>query len=91
MRALPTIPSMMQAMKEAHESEGLAIVAVNLDENRADAARFLAQYHPSFDVRYDRNGASVMLRGGIAWPLVSVQAPGKSDVDLPRPPIHGPQ
>jgi hypothetical protein len=46
----------MQAMKEAYESEGLAIVAVNLDENRADAARFLAQYHPSFEVRYDPNG-----------------------------------
>jgi len=43
----------MQAMKNAHESEGLTIVAVNLDQHRLDADRFLAKLHPTFDVRFD--------------------------------------
>jgi cytochrome c biogenesis protein CcmG/thiol:disulfide interchange protein DsbE len=46
----------MQAMKNAYESRGLTVLAVNLDQNRGDADRFLAQFHPSFDVRFDPQG-----------------------------------
>ena len=46
----------MQAMKNAYENRGLTVLAVNLDRNRGDADRFLAQFHPSFDVRFDPQG-----------------------------------
>jgi thiol-disulfide isomerase/thioredoxin len=46
----------MQAMKDAHEKEGLTIVAINLDQRRPDADRFLAKLHPTFDVRFDPGG-----------------------------------
>jgi cytochrome c biogenesis protein CcmG/thiol:disulfide interchange protein DsbE len=46
----------MQAMKDAYEHQGLAVVAVNLDRNRGDADAFLAQFHPNFDVRFDPQG-----------------------------------
>jgi thiol-disulfide isomerase/thioredoxin len=46
----------MQAMKLAYEDQGLAIVAVNLDQNPADAQRFLEQFRPSFEVRFDPAG-----------------------------------
>jgi len=46
----------MQAMKGAYERQGLSIVAVNLDRHRDDAERFLARFHPSFDIRFDPEG-----------------------------------
>jgi thiol-disulfide isomerase/thioredoxin len=46
----------MEAMKNAYQSRGLTVLAVNLDQNRGDADRFLAQFHPSFDVRFDPQG-----------------------------------
>jgi thiol-disulfide isomerase/thioredoxin len=46
----------METMKSAYEAQGLAIVAVNLDRDRADADRFLNQFHPTFDVRFDPEG-----------------------------------
>jgi cytochrome c biogenesis protein CcmG, thiol:disulfide interchange protein DsbE len=46
----------MQAMNEAYEREGLTVVAVNLDRDRGDAERFLARFHPTFDVRFDPGG-----------------------------------
>ena len=45
-------------MKDAYEQQGLAVVAVNLDQDQADAQRFLAQFHPSFEVRFDPAGAT---------------------------------
>jgi len=47
----------MQAMKEAYEGEGLTVVAVNLDHDRADAERFLERFRPGFEVRFDPQGA----------------------------------
>jgi len=47
----------MQTMKETYESQGLTVVAVNLDRDRADANKFLAQFKPTFDVRFDPGGA----------------------------------
>jgi thiol-disulfide isomerase/thioredoxin len=46
----------MQALKTSYENQGLAIVAVNVDADRADAEKFLAQYKPTFDVRFDPQG-----------------------------------
>jgi thiol-disulfide isomerase/thioredoxin len=47
----------MQAMKDTYERRGLTVVAVNLDHDRADAERFLQQFHPNFEVRFDPKGA----------------------------------
>jgi len=46
----------METMKNAYEGQGLEIVAVNLDRDRADADKFLKQFHPTFDVRFDPQG-----------------------------------
>ena len=46
----------MQAMQDAYERRGLTVVAVNLDQFRKDADRFLAKFHPNFDVRFDPHG-----------------------------------
>lgn len=46
----------MQAMKDAYERQGLTVVAVDLDRDRQDAERFLAKFHPNFDVRFDPQG-----------------------------------
>jgi cytochrome c biogenesis protein CcmG/thiol:disulfide interchange protein DsbE len=46
----------MQAMQDAYERRGLTVVAVNLDQHREDAERFLAKFHPNFDVRFDPQG-----------------------------------
>jgi len=46
----------MENMKSTYEAQGLAIVAVNLDAHRADADKFLSQFHPTFDVRFDPQG-----------------------------------
>lgn len=46
----------MEIMKSTYGVQGLEIVAVNLDKNRADADKFLKQFHPTFDVRFDPTG-----------------------------------
>jgi thiol-disulfide isomerase/thioredoxin len=46
----------MERMKTAYEAEGLEIIAVNLDPDRAAADKFLAQFHPTFAVRFDPQG-----------------------------------
>jgi hypothetical protein len=46
----------METMKNTYGGQGLEIIAVNLDTNRADADRFLKQFNPSFDVRFDPEG-----------------------------------
>jgi cytochrome c biogenesis protein CcmG/thiol:disulfide interchange protein DsbE len=46
----------METMKSTYEAQGLEIVAVNLDRDRADADKFLNQLHPTFDVRFDPKG-----------------------------------
>jgi cytochrome c biogenesis protein CcmG/thiol:disulfide interchange protein DsbE len=46
----------MQAMKDAYGAQGLSVVAMNLDQHRSDAERFLARFHPNFDVRFDPQG-----------------------------------
>ena len=46
----------MQSMKDTYERQGLTVIAVNLDRRREDAEKFLARFHPSFDVRFDPDG-----------------------------------
>ncbi len=46
----------MQAIKDAYEGQGLTVVAINVDADRADAEKFLHQFRPTFDVRFDPKG-----------------------------------
>jgi len=48
----------MGAMQERYGTEGLVVLAVNLDEERADAERFLAETPARFAVLFDRQGKS---------------------------------
>jgi hypothetical protein len=43
-------------MQNTYKGLGLEIIAVNLDRDRADADKFLVQFHPTFDVRFDPKG-----------------------------------
>src|SRR6202050_2182616 len=43
-------------MKSSYQDQGLTVVAVNLDTNRAEAEKFLTQFHPTFEVRFDPQG-----------------------------------
>ncbi len=46
----------MQTMQDAYGAQGLRVIAVNVDQYRADAEQFLAKFHPKFDVRFDPQG-----------------------------------
>jgi thiol-disulfide isomerase/thioredoxin len=47
----------MQRMQRAYESQGLTIIAIDVDQSRADAERFLQRFHPGFQVRFDPAGS----------------------------------
>src|ERR1700677_3756860 len=46
----------METMKSTYSAQGLEIVAVDLDTNRAEADKFLHRFRPTFDVRFDPKG-----------------------------------
>ena len=46
----------MQRMSETYGGQGFAVIAVNVEINRADADKFLERVHPTFDVRFDPKG-----------------------------------
>lgn len=46
----------MQAMKDTYDRQGLTVIAVNLDLDRADADKFLERFRPTFEVRFDPKG-----------------------------------
>lgn len=46
----------MQTMQRTYADQGLVVVAVNLDANRAEADAFLHRFQPTFDVRFDPRG-----------------------------------
>jgi thiol-disulfide isomerase/thioredoxin len=48
----------MSDMQARYGSQGLTIVAVNLDQDHALAAKFLAAYPPGFTVAFDPKGAT---------------------------------
>ena len=43
-------------MHSQYGKDGLVVVAVNMDQNRADADAFLRQYPAAFTVRFDPRG-----------------------------------
>jgi thiol-disulfide isomerase/thioredoxin len=47
----------MNAMLDKYRGDGLVIIAVNLDRNAEDAARFLEKYPAKFEIFYDPEGA----------------------------------
>jgi len=47
----------MESIQKTYEAQGLTIVAVNVDRDRADAERFLRIFHPGFEIRFDPQGS----------------------------------
>jgi thiol-disulfide isomerase/thioredoxin len=46
----------METLKDTYGRQGLAVIAVNLDMDRADADKFLDRFRPTFEVRFDPKG-----------------------------------
>jgi cytochrome c biogenesis protein CcmG, thiol:disulfide interchange protein DsbE len=46
----------METLKDTYDRQGLAVIAVNLDMDRADADKFLDRFRPTFEVRFDPKG-----------------------------------
>jgi cytochrome c biogenesis protein CcmG/thiol:disulfide interchange protein DsbE len=46
----------MNAMQEKYQSQGLEVIAINLDENNDDAQKFLASTPAKFTVAFDAKG-----------------------------------
>jgi thiol-disulfide isomerase/thioredoxin len=47
----------MQALKNTYERQGLTVIAINVDHDRADAEQFLQRFHPDFTVQFDPQGS----------------------------------
>jgi cytochrome c biogenesis protein CcmG, thiol:disulfide interchange protein DsbE len=47
----------MQAMQDTYRGQGLTVIAVNLDMERADANKFLNRFRPTFEVLFDPKGS----------------------------------
>jgi cytochrome c biogenesis protein CcmG, thiol:disulfide interchange protein DsbE len=47
----------MNDMQREFAKDGLVVIAVNLDHERADAEQFLRKYTPDFRISYDPDGA----------------------------------
>jgi len=47
----------MSELQRSLEKEGLVIVAVNVDQERADAEHFLSEFRPPFRVAFDPKGS----------------------------------
>lgn len=46
----------MNSMLKKYRSQGLAILAINLDQDQQEAKRFLKQYQADFDIAFDTQG-----------------------------------
>jgi thiol-disulfide isomerase/thioredoxin len=46
----------MQALKDTYQRQGLAVVAINLDHDRADAEQFPQRFHPDIAVQFNPQG-----------------------------------
>jgi hypothetical protein len=46
----------MNELQKQYADRGLVILAVNLDQERLDADKFLRKWAPAFQVRYDPKG-----------------------------------
>lgn len=58
----------MNAMQDKHGAAGLVVLGVNVDQQRADADRFLAQVPARFAIAYDPQGTSPRLYAIRAMP-----------------------
>lgn len=47
----------MDSLQQTYAAQGLSVLAIDVDHDRADAERFLEEFHPHFDVRFDPQGA----------------------------------
>ena len=65
----------MDALVARHAEEGLAVLAIGLDEDPADARAFAEALSPSFDVAFDPSGASAEAVGLVAMPSSYLLAP----------------
>jgi hypothetical protein len=43
-------------MKDTYDRQGLTVIAVNLDMERADADKFLDRFRLTYEVRFDPKG-----------------------------------
>lgn len=46
----------MSSMQHTYGAEGLSVIAIDVDHDRSDAERFLKQFQPAFEVRFDAEG-----------------------------------
>jgi thiol-disulfide isomerase/thioredoxin len=46
----------MRTLEANYSLQGLTVIAVNLDHDRADADTFLRRFHPDFQIRFDPEG-----------------------------------
>lgn len=46
----------MDSMQRTYAAQGLSVLAINVDHDRADADRFLKEFRPQFEVRFDPDG-----------------------------------
>jgi len=53
----------MSSLQQRYGADGLQIIAINLDEQRADAAAFLARVPAGFTVAYDPSGTTAKAYG----------------------------
>jgi cytochrome c biogenesis protein CcmG/thiol:disulfide interchange protein DsbE len=47
----------MESMKNTYGAQGLTVLAINVDHDRADADQFLKIFHPDFEIRFDPQGS----------------------------------
>ena len=62
----------METLKSTYAAQGLEIITVNLDSERSDADKFLKEFHPTFDVRFDPKGelAEFYKVHGMPWSVL---------------------
>lgn len=59
----------MNDVQARYADEGLTVIAVNLDQNRADAQAFLSEVPASFQIAYDASGHSAEMMHVVGMPM----------------------
>lgn len=68
----------MKAIENAYGRQGLSVVAIDLDHDRADAQRFLRMFQPNFPVIFDPAGTLAQRFNVMAMPTsVLIDRAGK--------------
>ena len=58
----------LNSMHAKYEQQGLVVIGVNLDGNREDAAEFLEEYSPQFQIHFDADAVLATEYGVDAMP-----------------------